>query len=264
MFHGRRFAAAGSFVLVGVLCGQSTVCAQTATGPTLSGPSVTSSPGGKFPADLLPTFGDVRQLPSSETAKLLGFGAAVAFFGHAFDDEVTAQLSRRSLATAFGPGQMVGGARFQMAGAAATYTVGRLTRSPRMAQVGSDLIRAQILAQGMTAAIKVTARRTRPDGTQFSFPSGHTSVTFASATVLHRDLGWKVGVPAFAAATYVAASRIHEKRHFFSDVAFSAALGIIAGRTVTIGRGDARFAVAPVAASGGAGVAFAWIGNRQP
>lgn len=255
----RRFAATGSFVLVGVLCGQLTVCAQTTPN---SAPSVTSSPTGKFLTDLLPTFGEVRQLPSTETAGLLGLGAAVAFFGHAFDQGVTHRLSTPALAPAFAPGQTLGGARFQMAGAAMTYAVGRFTRRPRIARVGSDLVRAQILAQGMTAAIKMTARRTRPDGAQFSFPSGHASVTFASATVLHRDLGWKVGVPAFGVATYVAASRIHEKRHFFSDVAFGAAVGIVAGRTVTLGHGDARFAVGPMAAPGGGGVTFTWVGRR--
>jgi membrane-associated phospholipid phosphatase len=87
-------------------------------------------------------------------------------------------------------------------------------------------------------------------------------VTFASATVLQRDLGWKVGIPAYGIATYVAASRIQENRHFLSDVAFGAAIGIIAGRTVTLGRGDGRFAVAPMAAPGGGGVSFTWVGQR--
>jgi membrane-associated phospholipid phosphatase len=87
-------------------------------------------------------------------------------------------------------------------------------------------------------------------------------VTFASATVLQRNFGWKVGVPAYGVATYVAASRIQDKRHFLSDVAFGAAIGIAAGRTVTVGRGDGRFALAPMAAPGGGGVSFSWVGNR--
>ena len=49
------------------------------------------------------------------------------------------------------------------------------------------------------------------------------------------------------------------KRHYLSDVAFGAAIGMMAGRTVTIGRGEARFAVAPAAAPGGAGVNFTWV-----
>ncbi len=42
----------------------------------------------------------------------------------------------------------------------------------------------------------------------------------------------------------------------------AATLGIIAGRTVTVGRGEARFALAPMAAPGGAGVTFNWLGSR--
>ena len=34
-------------------------------------------------------------------------------------------------------------------------------------------------------------------------------------------------------SSYVAASRLHENRHFASDVVFGSAVGIIAGRTVT-------------------------------
>jgi hypothetical protein len=40
-------------------------------------------------------------------------------------------------------------------------------------------------------------------------------------------------VPAYAFSSYVAASRLRENRHFLSDVVFGAAVGIIAGRTVT-------------------------------
>ena len=34
-------------------------------------------------------------------------------------------------------------------------------------------------------------------------------------------------------ASYVAVSRLHENRHFLSDVVFGAAVGIISGRTAT-------------------------------
>jgi membrane-associated phospholipid phosphatase len=63
-------------------------------------------------------------------------------------------------------------------------------------------------------------------------------------------------------ASWVAASRVQVKRHYLSDVAFGAALGIVAGRTVTIGRGETRFAVAPAVAPGGAGVNFTWVGKN--
>ncbi len=148
-----------------------------------------------------------------------------------------------------------------MEAALATFAIGRVTRSPRVALVGADLLKAQLMSQALTAAVKMSVRRTRPDGTQYSFPSGHSSVTFATATVLQRDLGWKVGIPAYGLATFVAASRIQEKRHFLSDVAFGAAIGIMSGRTVTLGRGDRRFAVSPMAAPSGVGVSFVWVGQ---
>ena len=206
---------------------------------------------------------DFRRIPSWENVAILTAGGIGATFSHALDADVTNAMSRSSgLDGLLHRGEMIGGARTQLAAAVATYTIGRISGSGRVAAIGADLVRAQIVTQTLTAAIKVSVGRTRPDGTQYSFPSGHASVTFATATVLQRDLGWKAGIPAYGLATYVAASRVQDKRHFLSDVAFGAALGIVAGRSVTIGRGDARFAVSPAAAPGGAGVSFTWLGAK--
>jgi membrane-associated phospholipid phosphatase len=178
--------------------------------------------------------------------------------GHTPDSALSrAMSSSASMGTLLGPGETVGGARLQLAGAVATYGVGRLTGHSKLAVVGADLIRANILAQALTGGIKMSVRRGRPDGTEFSFPSGHTSVSFAAATVIKSHFGWKGGVPAYAAATYVAASRIQDKRHFLSDVAFGAVVGIVAGRTVTLGSGNHKFSVEPtIPNGGGVGISF--------
>lgn len=188
-------------------------------------------------------------------------GAAAAMFAHSEDARVTRSLGNQHHET-FESGGTIGGVPLQLGGALATYAVGRISHSPRAASVGVDLFQAQVLAQAVTQGIKLAARRTRPDGTTLSFPSGHTSSAFASATVLQRHFGWKAGLPAYALATYVATSRIEQKRHFLSDVTFGAVIGIVAGRTVTVGRGDARFAIAPVATNGGGAVAFTWVGRQ--
>jgi membrane-associated phospholipid phosphatase len=206
------------------------------------------------------TLRDFQRLPSRETALLLSIGGIAAGVGHTFDRRVTSGLSNSSsFDTMLSAGKQLGGARLQIAGAITTYTVGRIAGESKVATVGADLIRAQIVAQTMTAGVKFAVGRTRPDGTQYSFPSGHSSVTFATATVLQRDLGWKAGIPAYGLATYVAASRIQDKRHFLSDVTFGAAIGLAAGRTVTIGTREAKFAVSPAATPGGAAVQFTWI-----
>src|SRR5437870_8286508 len=118
--------------------------------------------------------------------------------------------------------------------ALATYIYGRTTESPKVSHLGMDLLRAQILTEALTEAIKYSTHRERPDGSNYqSFPSGHASVTFAAATVIERHLGWKKAALAYVIAAYVASSRIHDNRHYLSDVIFGAATGTIAGRTVT-------------------------------
>jgi membrane-associated phospholipid phosphatase len=206
------------------------------------------------------TLNDFRNLPSTNNLTWLTIGGAIAATGQMKDWDVTQSFSAARMRGTFDAGETIGGARAQIAGALATYTVGRVIKHKKVTSVGSELIRAQIVAQAMTAGIKLAARRHRPDGGEFSFPSGHTSVTFATATVLQRNFGWKAGIPGYALASYVAASRVNVKRHFFSDVAFGATIGIVAGRTVTIGSGRARFAVSPSASPSHAGLSFTLIG----
>lgn len=208
------------------------------------------------------TAGDFRRLPSRDTLTWLGIGAALSAVAHTADASVTSSLSGSSrLDGTLGAGATIGGLPVQLGGAFATYAFGRMANRPQVATIGADLVRAQLLSQAVTQAVKLSVGRARPDGGRFSFPSGHASITFASATVLQRHLGWKAGIPAYAVATYVAASRIQDNRHFLSDVALGAAIGIVAGRTVTLGRNHARFALGPMAVAGGGGVSLAWIGR---
>ena len=198
------------------------------------------------------TVTDFRNVATRESAVWLTVGLAVVGLNQSLDHPTSDAMSgSHGVADVFAPGELIGGAKFQLAGALVTYGVGRLTGQGRVSQFGADLVRANIVAQALTGAIKMSVRRGRPDGTEFSFPSGHASVSFAAATVVQRHFGWRAGVPAYAMASYVAASRIQEKRHYLSDVAYGAVVGIVAGRAVTVGRGDYRFAVEPVVPAGG-------------
>ena len=85
----------------------------------------------------------------------------------------------------------------------------------------------QAVNAGVTDLLKASVGRLRPDGgNTLSFPSGHTSSAFAWATFIWRRHGWQWGLPAVAFATFVAASRVQERRHFPSDVAAGALLGV--------------------------------------
>lgn len=83
---------------------------------------------------------------------------------------------------------------------------------------------------GATAAatliLKYAVKERRPDGSNMhSFPSGHTSVSFATAGFLQRRYGWKVGAPAYAIAAYVGWGRVYAKKHHWWDVVAGGAIG---------------------------------------
>lgn len=249
-----------TFAMAMVLHGTTPAAAQTfvpAPAPAAPAPQPSRAFAGLF----RDTVTDFRGLASKDHLSVLAIGALVAAATHTMDRQTTTTLSNPRAAGFLAGGETLGSARFQLGGALATFAVGHAIGNAKISAVGADLIRANIVSQTLTGAVKVAARRQRPDGTEYSFPSGHAAVTFASATVLQRHFGWKAGVPAYAVASYVAASRIHDKRHFLSDVAFGAAIGVVSGWTVTIGHGKARMAVTPIATPGGGGIGFTWTGQ---
>jgi len=213
-------------------------------------------------SDAIPTFGelfthtlrDFRYLPSAGNVELLAVEYAAALATHTADSETSRILSEsRTLDTSLEAGAIVGGTPFELGAAFAAYGIGRAYGNRRIANAGADLVQAQLIAEALTIVIKQATRRARPEGSGFSFPSGHTTAAFASATVLHQHFGWKIGLAAYAVAAYVGASRIHDRRHYLSDVAFGAALGTVAGRTVMVGRRH-RMALAVVPSNGGAAI----------
>lgn len=97
------------------------------------------------------------------------------------------------------------------------------------ALIGSLLINNELL--------KNLVRRPRPFQTftelatviprpgQFSFPSGHSSASFAAAVVFYRNLPKKAGVPALVLAVLIAFSRLYVGVHYPTDVLAGALLG---------------------------------------
>jgi len=156
----------------------------------------------------------------------------------------------------FDAGAALGNGVTQFGLAFGTYVVGRATGHANVALTGSDLVRGQIVNALLTQGVKFSVQRRRPNGGRYSFPSGHTSAAFVTAAVVQRHYGWRLGVPAYGLASYVAMSRLSENRHFASDVLVGAAIGMVSGRAVTVGRGRAQFDLAPIGVRGGGGVGF--------
>ena len=86
----------------------------------------------------------------------------------------------------------------------------------------------------LTYGLKESFPEWRPDHSdRKSFPSGHTSVSFAAAATLENRYGWEAGLPAHVAALFVGVARVKADKHHWYDVVAGAALGEASGLLLT-------------------------------
>ncbi len=223
-----------------------------------------------FKALVFDTGNDFKAFPRRRsTWVILAIGGAAAAIAHPADDEVNARLvGSDAVGRFFAPGKYIGAVYTQAGAAVGLYVIGRYMlphadgepKTNKVSHLGFDLLRSLIVSQALTQGIKVVVRRDRPTGECCAFPSGHASATFATASVLERHLGFRGAWPTFAVAAYVATSRLHDNRHFLSDVLFGSALGIASGWTVVGRHGRSNYALMPVPVKGGVMVAL----TRKP
>jgi membrane-associated phospholipid phosphatase len=122
------------------------------------------------------------------------------------------------------------------------YLAGRLTGDHAVSHVALRVGKAALLSSGITTALKYSIGRTRPthggDSDQFrpfggatSFPSGHTTLAFAVATVVADATtdSWS-DVALYGAATMTAFARVNDDRHWTSDVLAGALVGHLSAR----------------------------------
>ena len=138
------------------------------------------------------------------------------------------------------------------------YTVGRLAKVDRMADLGLHGTEALFVAQGAVNLIKGMAGRGRPlldieDERNFkfgrgfkhgndayrSFPSGHSALGFAAASAVTAETSmwwpnstWYIAPIMYGGATMIAASRMYSNNHWASDVVLGAAIGTFAGTKI--------------------------------
>jgi membrane-associated phospholipid phosphatase len=201
---------------------------------------------------------------------ILGMGAATALAVHPADNYVEEHIVGNEAATDFFKlGKWVGSSYVQIGSAVGLWVVGRYifapaaneSRTNKVSHLGFDLLRAQIVSQALVQGMKYSFQRNRPTGECCAFPSGHSAAAFASAAVLERHMGYRGSWPALVGATYVAASRLVDNRHFLSDVAFGAAVGTTAGWTVVGRHGRNEYALMPTPVRGGMAIMLTRIAD---
>lgn len=197
---------------------------------------------------------DVKALPSADTALVLSIGAGIAVVTHPIDDNMSTWVAGQGPSGYTKLGRTIGDGWIQGGAALATYAIGAAAHHQPTAHLGSDLIRGQFLNAIVTRGAKLVAHRARPGGSTDSFPSGHSSASFLTASVLDGHFGWRVGAPAYAIASFVGWTRVRDNAHWVTDVVIGATIGTVIGRTVTATERKSQWLVVPSASRSAVGV----------
>ncbi len=190
-----------------------------------------------FPRALAYNF--TKGLFSRENLKPLLIGSAATLVMVPFDDEISESV--RGSASDLGDiGDVVGRPLVVGAATGVLLLTTPFIDNQRYRAFTFSLGQAFILNLALTEGIKAAVSRTRPNGEDsHSFPSGHTSSSFAWASVAAHYYGKAVGIPSYIVATLIAVSRVERGKHFPSDVVFGATIGLISGFTAV--RGSEHF-----------------------
>lgn len=125
--------------------------------------------------------------------------------------------------------------------AAGSYFLGAILDNGKLKNIGIFTVAAGLATQIVTEAFKKSFLRMRPnrfegpyeffEGDNYSFFSGHTSAAFSLATVIAETYKDKPLIPylAYGTATLTAYARMHDQKHWASDVL----IGAVAGHLVT-------------------------------
>jgi membrane-associated phospholipid phosphatase len=198
---------------------------------------------------------DLRNMARPPSLVWLGVGGGLSALSAPLDDRVDRALRDGDPDVYPKVGDQLGEAGLHFGAPFALYVVARATGHADTAGFAVTLLRAQVANGIVTRSLKLIprARPFQESATAWhgSFPSGHTSASFATATVIQRRFGWRAGLPAYVLASYVGLSRLH-RNHFLSDVAFGAGVGIAAG--LAVNQPSRRAVISPMLAPGAAGV----------
>jgi membrane-associated phospholipid phosphatase len=136
------------------------------------------------------------------------------------------------------------------------YAVGLVAGRRTVADFGWHTLEAVAVSGQLTSLLKGLFGRSRPyasagdahdfdlgggfgSSTRRSFPSGHTSMAFTFAAVVAEETSHRwprahryVAPLAYGLATGVGLARMYNDKHWASDVALGAAIGVLSGRSV--------------------------------
>ena len=138
---------------------------------------------------------------------------------------------------------------------------GCLTHNECVTNAGLESFKALIITDAVIGLLKYSIQRTRPYASNnpynfhsifntrnnLSFPSGHTADAFAMATALCHYIPNKYyHIPIYLLATAVGLSRIHDNKHWASDVFMGAVIGTAVTKSILIQKKKYRTLIHPI------------------
>ena len=128
------------------------------------------------------------------------------------------------------------------------YFTGWVLKKPKLRLTTIEMFAAYGISGLITSGVKQVTGRARPylkkeqyyfigpkadRHRYFSFPSGHATISFSTATVLaqHTENKWlKAGLYSFAGA--ISTGRMYKNQHWFTDVLTGSLIGYFTGKIV--------------------------------
>jgi len=168
-----------------------------------------------------------------------------------FDEELSelAQRNRTAFTNdAAGVFNHFGEGKYTLPALGLTWLGGYAFDSPQTQDTALLSLKSFLLANGVTLSLKLLTQRARPSagrGKEFftgsgftekdkSFPSGHATVVWSIAPILaeqYKDISW-VPPTVYSIAALTTLARIHNQRHWPSDVFAGAAVGYLTSQLV--------------------------------
>ena len=135
-------------------------------------------------------------------------------------------------------------------GLAATYLLGTILKNKKLKKASTLAFSSLLISGVLVQGLKQVFSRTRPyaalnqwefqgpgklrGSDNVSFPSGHTAAAFSIAASIATIYDSKlVKILAYSAATLTGLSRIHDNKHWMSDVFMGALIGTVSGIFIT-------------------------------
>lgn len=183
------------------------------------------------------TWVDDLSSPINTNAKYIVYGGLAATTSVYFNRDLSRYKKRQSYdeAKPFGDygfvGDLLGFGVLNSLYLIGNYSHGYFYKSESSYNNFDHMLKASAYTLGLTMILKKSISERRPGypDDPDSFPSGHSSASFAFASVVAARHGWYYGAPAYLTALFVSFSRINDDFHYLHDVLFGATMGAAYG-----------------------------------